>query len=288
METKQKIYSHTVLCRLQYDNGYLYEGEIMEERVTKGLPPQPIVYAKWPDQRINGYGKLIQPNGKVILGRWVNGKPNPRITIHKNGKREYYVPRFLLWDANRVNYTEDRQFLPGGVGKNSRNEWNKDVLDDICAIEDSIALQQQVLKDAPIYRACIGDSKVATDRTAAVSAPTPKKTTPSKSKKATKLTPIGQALHKAKDILGTDAMGDGDRVCAILDDLVPKLEKERRRVKFAYASKAVAVLLEEPNTAIAQQEATKRLTDYTDMADHIAKNVITELLEALKDGGNIL
>ena len=31
MEVKQKLYPHTVLCRLQYENGYLYEGEIMAE-----------------------------------------------------------------------------------------------------------------------------------------------------------------------------------------------------------------------------------------------------------------
>lgn len=282
MEVKQKLHPNTVLCRLQYENGYLYEGEIMEERLVKNLPPQPIVYETWPDRRINGYGRLIQPNGKVLLGQWMHGKPNPRITLHKNGKREYYVPRFLLWDANRVTYTADHQFLPGGVGKNIRNEWNKDVLDNILAIEASIALQQEALKDAPIFEARIGDSKVLKDRAAAPIRELPQNAH-TRTKKIKKLTPIGQALYKTKDLIGKDTMDDGDRVCAVLNDLVPGLEKERRRIKFAYASKAVAVLLTEQNAAVAKQEAVKRLVDYTDMAEDVAKDVVADLYEALKE-----
>ena len=76
-------------------------------------------------------------------------------------------------------------------------------------------------------------------------------------------------------------MGDGDRVCAILGDLVPKLEKERRRIRFAYISRAVSVLLNEPNDTVAQKEAVKRLVDYTDMAEDTAKDIIAELYEAL-------
>lgn len=283
MEVKQKLYPHTVLCRLQYENGYLYEGEIMEQFHTKDGPTKPIVYEKWPDRRIYGYGKLTQPNGKVILGKWTYGKPDPRITIHKNGKRVYYVPKFLLWDANQVTYTEDHQFIPGGVGKNCRNEWNQGVLDNICAIEDSIALQQEALKDAPIYQARIGDNKIATDRTATAPIQTLKKTVKSQKKKAKNLTPIGQALYKTKELIGEDAMGDGDRVCAVLGDLVPKLEKERRRIRFAYAAKSVAVLLTEQNASVAQREAVKRLVDYADMAEDIAKDVVADLFEALKE-----
>jgi len=283
MEVKQKIYPHTVLCRLQYENGYIYEGEIMEERISKNLSPQSIVYEKWPDSRINGYGKLIQPNGKVIIGKWVNGKPNPKITIQKNGKRSYYVPRFLIWDANQVTYTEDHQFIPGGVGKNCRNEWNQGILDDIIAIEESIALQQEVLKDAPVYEARIGDNKIVTDRTVEAPPQAHRKTAQTKKKKAKNLTPIGQALHQIKELIGADAMGDGDRVCAILGDFVPKLEKERRRIKFAYASKAGEVLLTEHNATVAKQEAAKRLVDYTDMADDTAKDIVAELYEVLKD-----
>ncbi len=283
MEVKEKLYPHTVLCRLQYENGYLYEGEIMEVAHTKDGPPKPVVYEKWPDRRLHGYGKLTQPNGKVIMGQWISGKPNPKITIHKNGKREYYVPRFLLWDANQVTYTVDRRFVPGGAPKNCRNEWNEGVLENICAIEDSIALQQQILKDAPIYEARIGDSKIVTDRTGAELSQTPKKTARSKKKTTKNLTPIGQALHKTKEMIGIDAMGDGDRVCAILGDLIPKLEKERRRIRFAYAARSVAILLTEQNAAVARQEAVKRLIDYADMAEDVAKDVVADLYEALKE-----
>lgn len=281
METKLKLNANTVLCRLRYENGYIYEGEIMETYLTKGHPPKPLVYEKWPDKRIYGYGKLTQPSGKVVMGKWTAGKPDPRITIHKNGKRVYYVPRFLMWDANQVTYTADHKFVPGGVGKNCRNEWNQGVLDNILAIEGSIALQQEALKDAPIYEARIGDSKVVTDRPAGELPLVLQKTVPSKNKKAKKLTPIGQALYKTKALIGTDAMGDGDRVCAILGDLVPKLEKERRRIRFAYTSRAVSVLLTEPNDTVAKKEAVKRLMDYTDMAEDTAKDIITELYEAL-------
>ena len=281
MEVKQKLYPHTVLCRLQYENGYLYEGEIMEEYLAKGQPPKPLVYEKWPDKRIYGYGKLTQPNGKVVIGKWVAGKPNPRITIHKNGKRVYAVPRFLLWDANEVTYTADRQFIPGSTRKNCRNEWNQGVLEDIIAIEESIDLQQQALKDAPIYEARIGDSKLVADRPPAKPIQMFKPAPNSRKKKAKKLRSIGQALFEARQLVGQEAMEDGDRVCAILADLVPKLEKERRRVRFAYASRAVSVLLTEPNETVAQKEAVKRLMDYTDMAEDTAKDIITELYEAL-------
>lgn len=282
MAAELKLYPHTVLCRLQYENGYLYEGEIMEDRITKNAPPQPIVYEKWPDRRINGYGKLTQPNGKVVMGKWVNGKPDPRITVHKNGKRVYYVPRFLLWDANQVTYTADYKFIPGGVGKNCRNEWNEGVLDNILVIEGSIALQQEALKDAPIYEARIGDSKIVKNRTVTELTQVLQKIVHSKNKKVKKLTPIGQALHKTKMLIGLDAMSDGDRVCAVLGDLVPKLEKERRRIRFAYESKAVVVLLTEPSDTVAKREAAKRLMDYTDMADDTAKDIIAELYEALQ------
>lgn len=282
METKLKIYPDTVLCRLQYENGYLYEGEIREEIQTKGQSPKPVVYDKWPDKRIHGYGKLTQPNGKVVIGKWVAGKPDPRITIHKNGKRVYYVPRFLMWDANQVTYTADHRFVPGGAGKNCRNEWNQGVLENILAIEESIALQQQALKDAPIYEARIGDSKLVTDRPPAKPIQVLKPAPISRKKKAKKLNSIGQALFEARRLLGFEAMGDGDRVCAVLADLVPKLEKERRRIKFAYASRAVSALLSEKNPSVAKQEAAKRLIDYTDMAEDTAKDVIAELFEALQ------
>ena len=67
METKLKLNANTVLCRLRYENGYLYEGEIMETYLPKGQPPKPLVYEKWPDRRICGYGKLTQPGGKVVM-----------------------------------------------------------------------------------------------------------------------------------------------------------------------------------------------------------------------------
>lgn len=281
MEVKQKLYPHTVLCRLQYENGYLYEGEIMEEYLAKGQPPKPLVYEKWPDKRIYGYGKLTQPNGKVVIGKWAAGKPNPRITIHKNGKRVYAVPKFLLWEANEVTYTADHQFVPGTTRKNCRNEWNQGILEDIIAIEESIDLQQQALKDAPIYEARIGDSKLVYDRAPVERIQSLKRIPDSKKRKTKKRTPIGQALYETRQLIGIDGMDNGDRVCAILADLVPKLEKERRRIKFAYAAQSVAVLLTEPNAAIAQREAVKRLIDYTDMTDDIAKEIITELYEAL-------
>lgn len=281
MQTQLKIYPDTVLCRLQYENGYLYEGELREESQTKGQPPKPVVYDKWPDKRMHGYGKLTQPNGKVVIGKWVGGKPDPRITIHKNGKRVYYVPRFLMWDANQVTYTEDHRFIPGGTGKNCRNQWDQGVLENIIAIEESIALQQQALKDVPVYEARIGDSKLVTDRPPPVPLQIRKPAPSNKKKKARTMSSIGQALRDARRLVGQKGMEDGDRVCAILADLVPKLEKERRRIRFAYASRAVSVLLAEPNETVAQKEAVKRLMDYTDMAEDTAKDIIAELFEAL-------
>ena len=41
------------------------------------------------------------------------------------------------------------------------------------------------------------------------------------------------------------------------------------------------MLLTEPNDTVAQKEAVKRLMDYTDMAEDTAKDIITELYEAL-------
>ncbi len=93
---------------------------------------------------------------------------------------------------------------------------------------------------------------------------------------------IVEALLKAKEIVGADGFSNGERVCNLLGDLVPKLEKERRRIKMAYASKAVDVLMSETDKSFAVNEAVKRLTDYSDMADSVAKATIFDIYEALK------
>ena len=90
------------------------------------------------------------------------------------------------------------------------------------------------------------------------------------------------ALTKVCEIVGKDGFMNGERVCNLLGDLVPKLEKERRRIKMAYASNAVASLFAEKDTDFAVNEAVKRLIDYSDMADDVARATILAIYEVLK------
>ena len=91
-----------------------------------------------------------------------------------------------------------------------------------------------------------------------------------------------KALSKALEIVGKDGFINGDRVCNLLGDLVPKLEKERRRIKIAYSANAVAVLINEADKTFAVSEAVKRMVDYSDMADDVARITILAIYEVLK------
>ncbi len=91
-----------------------------------------------------------------------------------------------------------------------------------------------------------------------------------------------KALAKALEIVGKDGFINGDRVCNLLSDLVPKLEKERRRIKIAYSSNAVAVLINEADKTFAVSEAVKRMVDYSDMAESVARATILAIYEVLK------
>ncbi len=91
-----------------------------------------------------------------------------------------------------------------------------------------------------------------------------------------------KALAKALEIVGKDDFINGDRVCNLLSDLVPKLEKERRRIKIAYSANAVAVLINEADKTFAVSEAVKRMVDYSDMADDVARATILAIYEVLK------
>lgn len=91
-----------------------------------------------------------------------------------------------------------------------------------------------------------------------------------------------KALAKALEIVGKDDFMNGDRVCNLLGDLVPKLEKERRRIKIAYSANAVAVLINETDKTFAVSEAVKRMVDYSDMAESVARATILAIYEVLK------
>lgn len=91
-----------------------------------------------------------------------------------------------------------------------------------------------------------------------------------------------KALAKAFEIVGKDGFINGDRVCNLLGDLVPKLEKERRRIKIAYSANAVTVLINEADKPFAVSEAIKRMVDYSDMADDVARTTILAIYEVLK------
>lgn len=91
-----------------------------------------------------------------------------------------------------------------------------------------------------------------------------------------------KALAKALEIVGKDGFINGDRVCNLLSDLVPKLEKERRRIKIAYSANAVSVLINEADKTFAVSEAVKRMVDYSDMAESVARATILAIYEVLK------
>lgn len=91
-----------------------------------------------------------------------------------------------------------------------------------------------------------------------------------------------KALAKVYEIVGREGFMNGDRVYNLLGDLVPKLEKERRRIKMAYTSNAVDVLMWESDQAFAVNEAVKRLVDYSDMSESVAKATILAIYEVLK------
>ena len=90
------------------------------------------------------------------------------------------------------------------------------------------------------------------------------------------------ALAKVYEIVGREGFRNGNRVCNLLGDLVPKLEKERRRVKLAYAANAVTVLINETDKTFAVSEAVKRMVDYSDISENIANATILAIYEALK------
>ena len=91
-----------------------------------------------------------------------------------------------------------------------------------------------------------------------------------------------KALAKALEIVGKDGFITGERVCNLLSDLVPKLEKERRRVKLAYNANAVEVLLNETDKTFAINEAVKRMVDYSDIAEDVAKETILSIYRVLE------
>lgn len=93
---------------------------------------------------------------------------------------------------------------------------------------------------------------------------------------------IQKVLIKIADYIGTDGFSNGTKVCALFGDLAPKKQKERRRVKMAYQSNAVAVLMDAKDYRFAVNEAVKRMIDYSDMADHVARSTILAIYEVLK------
>ena len=93
---------------------------------------------------------------------------------------------------------------------------------------------------------------------------------------------LEKALAKALEIVGRDGFMNGDRVCNLLGDIVPRMEKERRRIKIAYSANAVAVLINEADKTFAVSEAVKRMVDYSDMADDVARATVLAIYEVLK------
>ncbi len=93
---------------------------------------------------------------------------------------------------------------------------------------------------------------------------------------------ILKVLEKIVGYIGTEGFSNGTKVCALFGDLAPKKQKERRRVKMAYQSNAVAILLNAKDHRFAVNEAVKRMVDYSDMADHIATATILAIYEILK------
>ncbi len=92
---------------------------------------------------------------------------------------------------------------------------------------------------------------------------------------------LAKALAKVFEIVGRDGFVNGERVYNLIGDIAPKLEKERRRIKQAYASNAVAVLMAESEADFAIKEAVKRIVDYSDMDEKIAKETIITLYNVL-------
>ena len=152
-----KYHKDSVLCRLHYveESGELYEGEIKEEYAGRNN-----FFNVWPDPRIEGYGKMTYPNGKVVMGYWSRGKALRYITIRKNGKRDFVYMNLddeNSYTYNQVYFTDDHKFIPGGHRKNNTNNWSEDVLNDIIEIEEIIAMQQEYLKEKPILTTKMGD-----------------------------------------------------------------------------------------------------------------------------------
>lgn len=100
-------------------------------------------------------------------------------------------------------------------------------------------------------------------------------------KTETTQTELEQALYKVFGLVGKDGFKNGERVSNLLSDLIPKMIKERRRIKKAYQSKAVAVLFDEDDELFAMKEATKRLIEDTDMEERIAKETVLLIYKAM-------
>ncbi len=385
-----KYHKDSILCRLQYieESGELYEGEIKEEYAGRTN-----YYNVNPDPRIEGYGKMTYPNGKVVMGYWSRGKALRYITIRPNGKRDFVCMNLEDEDSytyNQVYFTKDHSFIPGGHRKNNTNNWSEDVLNDILEIEDIIKSQQDYLKDLPILTTKMGDgwymdtmvSTVLKSKNTSISSKsTEKRVNRNKikvdikskgdfsvvleklgneplatiklireilgtglaetkkmvdkipvtiaseidSKSAMMLknefekignvvfvsglddetkvknnivemkvegnriiadehipTELENALARIYELIGREAFLNGERVCNLLGDIIPKLEKERRRVKLAYSANAICALIDEKDKNFAINEAVKRLVDYSDMDESVAKATIITIYEIIK------
>lgn len=83
-----------------------------------------------------------------------------------------------------------------------------------------------------------------------------------------------------------DCLLDGNQLCNKLNSLYPQERTLRRRIRMAYASGAVSILINEKEYAIC--EAIKCMMDYTDMSNRAAKSTILALYEVFKQHPSLL
>ena len=77
-EENSKILSEKNVSSLKFDNGTIYEGEVLNgKREGYGVckwEDGSKYEGNWKDDKANGMGKMIHANGDIYEGEWVNDK----------------------------------------------------------------------------------------------------------------------------------------------------------------------------------------------------------------------
>ncbi|MGN0469548.1 MAG: MORN repeat-containing protein [Acutalibacteraceae bacterium] len=226
---------------------------------------------EWKDGKRNGHGVYTFTDGACYEGQWKKDKEDSYgVYTSANGRKvkKLYDNGRLISEVEitPAKTTVNYKTIPTATSKNSQTK------------EVSF---EQILEES--YKKFYNDYNNKNSNTAKIKTYTSKNINTAESV----FDPaIGKVLEQIVNLIGKDGFSNGDRVCALLADIAPKLTKERRRIRFAYESGAVAKLLSALDDTDSKElyirEAVKRMIDYLDMEEDIAEDTIMILAKAVQ------